>query len=80
MTEDFFKLKQDAIDLLRKRLTEDVRKRLAEVDDRLLEYFDDCATNVSNVFGDENDRHGMWEILCACKFLRMFNTYHFNAK
>ena len=33
MTEDFFKLKQDAIDLLRKRLTEDVRKRLAEVDE-----------------------------------------------
>ena len=80
MTEDFYMLKQDAIDLLKKRLTEDVRKRLAEVDDRLLEYFDDCATNVSNVFGDENDRHGMWEILCACKFLRMFNTYHFNSK
>ena len=80
MTEDFYKLKQDAIDLLRKRMTEDVRKRLAEVDDRLLEYFDDCATNVSNVFGDENDRHGMWELLCGCKFLRMFSTYHFNAK
>ena len=80
MTEDFYKLKQDAIDLLRKRLTEDVRRRLAEVDERLCDYFDDCATNVSNVFGDENDRHSMWELLCACKFLRMFNTYHFNAK
>ena len=32
MTEDYYKLKQDAIDLLRKRLTEDVRKRLKDVD------------------------------------------------
>lgn len=80
MTEDYYKLKQDAIDLLRKRLTEDVRKRLKDVDERLLAYFDDCATNVSNVFGDENDRHSMWELLCAAKFVRMFNTYHFNAK
>ena len=80
MTEDYYKLKQDAIDLLRKRLTEDVRKRLKDVDERLLAYFDDCATNVSNVFGDENDHHSMWELLCAAKFIRMFNTYHFNAK
>ena len=80
MTEDYYKLKQDAIDLLRKRLTEDVRKRLKDVDERLLAYFNDCATNVSNVFGDENDRHSMWELLCAAKFVRMFNTYHFNAK
>jgi len=80
MTEDYYKLKQDAIDLLCKRLTEDVRKRLKEVDERLLAYFDDCATNVSNVFGDENDKHSMWELLCACKFIRMFNTYHFNTK
>jgi phage terminase large subunit-like protein len=80
MTEDYYKLKQDAIDLLRKRLTEDVRKRLKDIDERLLAYFDDCATNVSNVFGDENDRHSMWELLCAAKFIRMFNTYHFNTK
>ena len=79
MNEDFYKLKQDAIDLLRKRLTPDVRSRLNDVDERLLAYFDDCATNVSNVFGDENDRHSMWELLCACKFLRMFVTYHFNT-
>ena len=80
MTEDYYKLKQDAIDLLRKRLTEDVRKRLKDIDERLRDYLDDCATNVSNVFGDENDRHSMWELLCAAKFIRMFNTYHFNAK
>ena len=80
MTEDYYKLKQDAIDLLRKRLTDDVRKRLKDVDERLRDYLDDCATNVSNVFGDENDRHSMWELLCAAKFIRMFNTYHFNAK
>jgi len=80
MTDDYFKLKQDAIDLLRQRLTPEVRGRLEAVDERLLEYFDDCATHSSNVFGDENDRHNMWELLCGCKFLRMFQTYHFNTR
>ena len=80
MTEDFYQLKQDAINLLRKRLTPDIRSRLAEVDERLLAYFDDCARNVSNIFGDEHDRHNMWEVLCAAKFLRMFQTYHFNTR
>ena len=80
MTEDYYKLKQDAIDLLRSRLTAEVRGRLEAVDDRLLEYFDDCATHSSNVLGDENDHHSMWELLCGCKFLRMFQTYHFNTR
>ena len=66
--------------MLRRRLTEEVRARLREVDERLLEYVDDCAVNVSNVFGDEKDRHSMWELLCVAKFLRMFTTYHFNAR
>ena len=72
--------KQEAIDLLRKRLTDDVRQRLYDVDYRLRDYFDDCAKRVSVEKGDPNDRHNMWELLCAAKFLRMFNTYHFNTK
>lgn len=72
--------KQEAIDCLRRRLTDDVRQRLREVDERLLGYIDGVARDVSVIFGDENDRHSMWEVLCAAKFIRMFTTYHFNVK
>ena len=74
------KQKQEAIDCLRRRLTDDVRQRLREVDERLLGYIDGVAHDVSVIFGDENDRHSMWEVLCAAKFIRMFTTYHFNVK
>ena len=74
------KQKQEAIDCLRRRLTDDVRQRLREVDERLLGYIDGVARDVSVIFGDENDRHSMWEVLCAAKFIRMFTTYHFNVK
>ena len=74
------KQKQEAIDCLRRRLTDDVRQRLREVDERLLGYIDGVAHDVSVIFGDENDRHSMWEVLCAAKFIRMFTTYHFNTK
>jgi phage terminase large subunit-like protein len=74
------KQKQEAIDCLSRRLTDDVRQRLCEVDERLLAYIDSMARDVSVIFGDENDRHSMWEVLCAAKFIRMFTTYHFNTK
>ena len=74
------KQKQEAIDCLRRRLTDDVRQRLCEVDERLLGYIDGVAHDVSVIFGDESDRHSMWEVLCAAKFIRMFTTYHFNTK
>ena len=74
------KQKQEAIDCLRRRLTDDVRQRLREVDERLLGYIDGVARDVSVIFGDENDRHSMWEVVCAAKFIRMFTTYHFNVK
>ena len=74
------KQKQEAIDCLRRRLTDDVRQRLREVDERLLGYIDGVARDVSVIFGDESDRHSMWEVLCAAKFIRMFTTYHFNTK
>ena len=72
--------KQRDIDLLRKRYTPEVRKELHSIDYRLAEYFDDLTTNVSVVFGDENDRHNRYELLCAAKFLRLFQTYNFNKK
>ena len=72
--------KQRDIDLLRKRYTKDVRAKLNAIDYRLAEYFDDLTTSVSVEFGDENDRHNRWEVLCGAKFLRMFDTYNFNAK
>ena len=72
--------KQRDIDLLRKRFTPEVRKELHSIDYRLAEYFDDLTTNVSVVFGDENDRHNANELLCAAKFLRLYRTYNFNKK
>ena len=74
------KQKQEAINCLRRRLTDDVRQRLREVDERLLGYIDGVGRDVSVIFGDESDRHSMWEVLCAAKFIRMFTTYHFNVK
>ena len=72
--------KQQDIDLLRKRYTPEVRTELNSIDYRLAEYFDDLTQNVSVVFGDENDRHNRYELLCAAKFLRLYRTYFFNKK
>ena len=72
--------KQRDIDLLRRRYTPEVRKELSSIDYRLAEYFDDLTTNVSVVFGDENDRHNRYELLCAAKFLRLYQTYNFNIR
>ena len=72
--------KQRDIDLLRKRYTVDIRRELNDIDYRLAEYFDDLTTNVSVEFGDENDRHNRWEVMCGAKFLRMFRTYNYNKK
>ena len=72
--------KQRDIDLLRRRYTTEIRRELNDIDYRLAEYFDDLTTNVSTVFGDENDRHNRWEVMCGAKFLRMFRTYNYNKK
>ena len=72
--------KQRDIDLLRRRYTTEIRRELNDIDYRLAEYFDDLTTNVSIVFGDENDRHNRWEVMCGAKFLRMFRTYNYNKK
>ncbi len=71
---EFQTQKLAAIDLLRKRLTDDVHQRLYDVDYRLRDYFDDCAKRVPD------DHHNVYELLGAAKFLRMLDTYNFNAK
>lgn len=71
--------KQEAIDLLRKRL-KGKEQTLRDIDTRLLMYFDDVAQNVSADPDDENDVHNIYEVLGAAKFLRMLDTYQFNRK
>jgi phage terminase large subunit-like protein len=71
--------KQEAIDLLRKRL-KGKEQTLRDIDQRLLMYFDDVAQNVSADPNDENDVHNIYEVLGAAKFLRMLDTYTFNRK
>ncbi len=44
---------------------------LADIDQRLAEYFDGLIAHP--------DTHNGYEILCAVKFLRLFNSYEFNA-
>ena len=68
------------IELLTKRYTPQVRKQLHAIDYRLAEYFDSLTTDVDIEFGSEHDRHNRYELLCGAKFLRMFQTYNFNAK
>ena len=68
------------IELLTKRYTPQIRKQLHAIDYRLAEYFDSLTTDVDIEFGSEYDRHNRWELLCGAKFLRMFQTYNFNAK
>lgn len=71
--------KQRAIDLLRERLPEH-RDTLADIDQRLLTYFDDLLVHSSADPDDDQDWHNVYEILGAVKFLRLLDTYSFNKK
>ena len=73
------KQKQKAIQILRKRL-KGKEQMLSDIDARLLTYFEDVASNVSDNTDDENDVHNIYEVLGAAKFLRMLDTYPFNRK
>ena len=46
--------------------------RLADIDQRLAEYFGGIISNP--------DLHNGYEILCAVKFLRLMKTYDFNTE
>lgn len=71
--------KQAAIDALRMKLPR-YRVRLAGIDARLLEYFEGLASHSSAVKGDDNDRHGYYELLGGLKFLRLLDTYGFDGR
>lgn len=71
--------KQKAIDILRRRYDEQ-RQQVADIEPRLTDYFVDLCTHSSVVHDDPEDRHNLYEILDAIKFLRLLRTYEFNHK
>lgn len=71
--------KQRAIDLLRQRY-EGNADRLADIDPRLRDYFDDLLAHSSADPDDDNDHHNVFELLGAAKFLRMMDAYRFNKR
>lgn len=68
-----------AIELLRRRYAGKAA-RLRNIDARLCEYIDELIAHSSADPDDEDDLHGLYELLCAAKFLRMLDTYNFNVK
>ena len=71
------KTKQQAIDRLRVRTAEQ-REQLAAIDPRLLEYYEHLCQHSGTTLGDPDDLHGMNELLCALRLLRLLRTYDFN--
>ena len=71
--------KQEAIDLVTKRYR-GMEQRTEDIDLRLRLYFEDLLEHSSANEEDENDWHGIYELLGAAKFLRMLDTYNFNTK
>lgn len=71
-------MKRKAVELLR-RVLPAMRGRLADVEPRLLEYYDGLALHSSADDGDDNDWHNAYEILGAVKLLRLMRMYDFNA-
>ena len=71
--------KQEAIDLVVKRYR-GMEQRTEDIDLRLRLYFEDLLEHSSANEEDENDWHGIYELLGAAKFLRMLDTYNFNTK
>lgn len=66
--------KQQAIDILKKRVAEQAAQ-LAGIDDRLLEYYQDLCEHSGTTLGDENDWHNGMELLCGIRLLRLLRTY-----
>ena len=71
--------KKEAIDLVVKRYR-GMEQRTEDIDLRLRLYFEDLLEHSSANEEDENDWHGIYELLGAAKFLRMLDTYNFNTK
>ena len=71
--------KQRAITLLCERYA-GMRGRLANIDHRLVEYYDDLTTHCSADPNDAHDYHNAYEVLCAVKFLRLLTIYPMRPK
>ena len=71
------KTKQQAIDRLRVRTLEQT-DQLKAIDPRLLEYYEHLCEHSGTELGDPDDLHGMNELLCALRLLRLLRTYDFN--
>lgn len=70
-------LKERAIEILRRRYEEQYAQ-LADIDERLEEYYLDLYNHSTTLKGDPEDWHNMNELLCAIKLLRLLRTYEFN--
>ena len=64
--------KQQAHEILCRRLNDDMLMALKAIDPRLQDYFVGISDNPS--------LHNGYEILCAVKFLRLMRTYEFNER
>ena len=71
------KTKQLAIEAVKRR-TQEQADQLSGIDPRLLEYYEHLCEHSGTELGDENDLHGMNELLCALRLLRLLRTYPFN--
>ena len=71
------KTKQQAIDRLQVRTFEQA-DQLNAIDPRLLEYYTHLCEHSGTELGDPDDLHGMNELLCALRLLRLLRTYPFN--
>ena len=71
------KTKQQAIERLRVRTLEQA-DQLNAIDPRLLEYYEHLCEHSGTELGDPDDLHGMNELLCALRLLRLLRTYDFN--
>lgn len=69
--------KQQAIDILRRRV-EEQRRQLADIEPRLLEYYEHMCEYVGTELGDPHDLHSGYEVLCGVKLLRLLRTYDLN--
>ena len=64
--------------------TQPIRDLLSDVDERLVQYFDDILERGRHAqdepYEDPNNRHNVYEILCAARFLRLYSIYDFDAR
>ena len=69
--------KQQAIESLQKRVVMQ-QQQLRNIDPRLEEYYLDLCQHSTTEPDDPNDRHNVWELLGALRFLRLLRIYTFS--